>query len=140
MMRKYMTISILLLGISPIFAQQSIDPYSIALVKAALSQPAGFSSSFVEKYMNRLGDGVAIALLKIFSADELETPQMIHRFVPVIKEAFQAPQLISLPENRKPDVTLFLLGNIQRQVSDAGAKAEIAGLIVFIHAQMEIVK
>src|SRR5713101_7279002 len=82
------------------------DPYSVTVVKDLLKQPSGFSSSFSEKQVYRLGDRVSIALLKIHSENELKDPNRIRKFLPLIEEAFRIPNLISIREDQKPRVTL----------------------------------
>ena len=101
------------------------DPYSITIVKALLKQPSGFSSGISEKQINRLGDRVSIALLKIHSENELKDPNRIRKFLPLIEESFRYPDLISIPEDQKPRVTLVLLRVLQMDARDKNLKKEI---------------
>jgi hypothetical protein len=101
------------------------DPYSITIVKALLEQPSGFSSSFSEKQVYRLGDRVSIAVLKIYSENELKDANRIRKFLPLIEEAFRIPNLISIREDQKPRVTLVLLRVLQLEERDANLKKEI---------------
>lgn len=101
------------------------DPYSITIVKALLKQPTGFSSGISEKQISRLGDRVSIALLKIHSEKELKDPDRIRKFLPLIEQCFQYPNLISIPEDQKPRVTLVLLRVLRMDARDAKLKKEI---------------
>lgn len=101
------------------------DPYSITIVKALLKQPPGFSSGISEKQTSRLGDRISIALLKIHSEKELKDPDRIRKFLPLIEECFQYPNLISIPEDQKPRVTLVLLRVLRMDARDENLKKEI---------------
>lgn len=52
-------------------AQEIEDPYSVQAVKALLQSPKDFFTGISEKVVNRLGDRVSVALLKIFGSNEL---------------------------------------------------------------------
>ncbi|HEY2168275.1 MAG TPA: hypothetical protein VGJ30_01515 [Candidatus Angelobacter sp.] len=106
-------------------AVQADNNYSIEEVKALLSQPPGFSSSFSEKQAGRLGDRVSIALMKIYQEDELIKPDNVKRYLPVIGDAFRNPSLISA-EDRTPRVTIVLLKFLMAQVHDRRLKDAIA--------------
>jgi|SRR5262245_57794943 len=112
--------------------QEIQDDYSIHSVKKVLEQPVGFSPSFLEKQTNRLGDRVAIALLKIFDAEELSKPETIRRILPLIHDAFVAPKIISIAEDRKPKVTLFVLTYFEHQVSTPDLREEISQTMNFV--------
>ena len=130
-----------LLLFSSIFAQDKVngqDEYteSIRLVKQSVKNPEGaLGLSFTEKYISRLGDGVAIALLKIYDADGLESQQNIRSYLPIIRAAFFAPKIVELSENRKPEVTIFLLTYLQGRVKDENLKTEISDVIKFVKKQ-----
>src|SRR5882724_6472620 len=119
------------LGIVPhVFSQTSNVPPkdrdpSVRAVEALLQQPSGFSSGFSEKQSDRLGDRVSIALLKIFKNNELEDPENIRRFLPIIRSAFLYPTLVPA-QHRKPKVTLPLLARLERKVTDVELKHQIS--------------
>lgn len=105
-------------------AAQTDSGYSVIEVKELLKQPSGFSSSFSEKQVNRLGDRISIALMKIYSQDDLKDPRNIKRYLPLITDAFRFPQLVAA-EDREPRITLVLLEFLQGQVRDKTLQAEI---------------
>lgn len=108
------------------------DPYAIHLVqgslKTALSQP-GVHTSFVEKQLQRRGDAVSIALLKILDERDLKENRTVEALLDLIREAFSSPNLISLEEDKKPNVTMFLLRYLERGVSDAKTLQDIGETI-----------
>jgi hypothetical protein len=130
-----------LLLFSSVFAQDKVngqDEYtkSIRLVKQAVAlTDEGISLSFTWKRIGRLGDGVSIALLKIYDADALQNPQNIRNYLPVIRTAFGIPKIVRLTENRKPEVTIFLLTYLEGRVKDENLKAQISDVIEFIKEQ-----
>ncbi len=115
---KMMTLRIMtvirygLLLLSATFAQseeRDADAYSIRLVKEAVKNP-GFALglSFTEKEINRLGDRVSIALLKIYDVDGLRSPHNIKNYLRIVRAAFVAPRIVQIVEDRKPQVTMFV--------------------------------
>lgn len=79
-----------------------------------------------------LGDRVSIALIKILSEPEMRNPRKIREFLPLIRTAFLAPQIITVPEDKKPAVTLLLLSYLESTVQDGILKKEIVDLTDFI--------
>lgn len=132
-MRIYFILSCVLFAASAFGGRQREDTYSIDVVKRLLIQPKGFSTGFAEKQANRLGDRVSIALLKIFTEEELMRPQNVAAFLPLIRSSFLSPNLISIEEDRKPDVTLFLLSHLERTVKSPSLGREISQLIVLCY-------
>lgn len=110
-------------------AQVRDDTYSIHLVKNLLQYPAQLGAGFSEKQVNRLGDRVSIALLKILDEKSLSNPQQIRKFLPLIRTAFLAPEIIAIAEDKKPAVTLFLLRYLEVNVQDGNLKNEIIQLM-----------
>jgi hypothetical protein len=113
-------------------AQVRDDPYSIHLVQSLLQYPVQQGTGFSEKQVNRLGDRVSIALIKILSEQEMRNPQKIREILPLIRTAFLAPQIITAPEDKKPAVTLLLLSYLESTVQDGILKKEIVDLTDFI--------
>src|SRR5260370_18406469 len=73
------------------------DPYSIDFVHKALSlHSQGAYVSFVEKNIPRRGDQTSIALLKIFTDDELSNQEIVRSFLPLIQQSFSQPEAISI--------------------------------------------
>ena len=109
------------------------DP-SVRTVEDLLQQLSGFSSGFSEKQSDRLGDRVSISLLKIFNASELEDPENIRKFLPIVRSSFLYPNLIPT-QYRKPRVTLPLLARLARRVADVKLKSEILAVAGFVKEQ-----
>jgi hypothetical protein len=68
-------------------------------------------------------------LIKIFSEQELKDPQRIRKLLPLIRQAFNAPNAISVAEDRSPKVTMLLLRFWLSEVADASLKNDISQLI-----------
>jgi hypothetical protein len=112
------------------------DAYSIRLIHDAVKNPNfALGLSFTEKHINRLGDGVSVALLKIYDSDELKNPQNIENYLPLVEAAFVAPHIITIAENKKPKVTMFLLKFLQKEVTDSELKVKISNTIKYIEKQ-----
>jgi hypothetical protein len=85
----------------------------------------GYSSGFVEKANNRLGDKVGVALLKIYPGKAMYEPDNIRTFLPVIDAAFKYPDMIRDPQDRHANVTLPLLHRLQNKIKDHFLHQEI---------------
>ncbi len=109
------------------------DPYGLAAVREAM-RLKGFSSGFLEKQIDSLGDSVGIAFLKIYSMEQLRQETLAKEYLPVIRAAFSYPRLIARPEDRKPDVTLLLLRSLSKDDWNNDLKKEAADLISFLEA------
>lgn len=109
--------------------EEDRDEYSMTLVKTLLEQPEGFSVSWLEKRQGRLGDRAAIALLKLFTEQELLEPRRLIRSLSVMRGAFSTPCYIEIVADKKPSVTLFVLRGLERQVKDANVSKQIVETI-----------
>lgn len=133
---KFFTMA--LLGIicfsTPMTAQSDdVDHYSLNLVQAAVSMRAqGVIMAKVETRLARIGDAASIALLKIFTQDQLKDPQTIESFLPVIHVAFCNPQFIAEESDKKPAITVFLLNFIHQHVSDSRVQEDIRQTLEFV--------
>ena len=130
------TLCLVLMWNAPFAADES-DPYSVAVVRSLLSLPPGASFGVSEKQNERLGDRAAIATLKLFDEADLTRPETIRKLLPVLRDSFSYPQLISIAEDRRPAVTLFLLHYLERNAPDPALKKEITAVEVFIKARTE---
>lgn len=122
-----------LLAWHPALAQDPTDPYSVATMRSLLT--SGNYLGALEKQNERMGDRAAIAALKIFDEAELTRPENVRKLLPILHESFAYPQLITLAEDRKPSVTLFLLHYLERNVPDLALKKQTAALEAFIKSQ-----
>jgi len=112
--------------------QEGGDVYATRLVRNFLEYPAQLGSGFGEKQLNRLGDRVSIALLKILSEQEMRKPEEIRKMLPLIRGAFIAPQIIPVEGDRTPDVTLLLLNHLKDVVQDPALKSEVSEVETFV--------
>jgi hypothetical protein len=125
--RAFCLLLIMFISAVPYFAAtDEDDPYSVRAVKELLKQPVGFSSGFSEKQVQRLGDRLSIALLKIYSEEELTNPESIKRYLPLVQDAFRFPKLVPLSEDRQPRVTLVLLEFLLSRTRDENLKKQIS--------------
>ncbi len=119
-MRVLALISCVLLAFAASRSEGAEDD-SISVVRTALKLRATGQKivlSHIQKYIPRLGDRVSIALLKILNEQDLEDPQTVRRFLPIIREAFDSPHFISIQEDREPKVTLFLLKHLEANLPE----------------------
>ena len=131
-MRILLAICSIAIVLSTCAAQVGDDSYSIDLVRKLLQSPVLQASGFGEKQMNRLGDRVSIALIKILNEKDLSNPEEIRKILPLIRGAFVAPQIITIPEDKNPAVTVLLLGHLGAIAQDGVLRKEIADLREFI--------
>jgi len=116
-------------------AQGVAEDYDVPVVKRALEDrfpPGQGFFGITEKQLNRLGDRVAIALLKILDDEDLKNPQKVKRALQIVHHSFLYPRLISIVQDKKPNVTLVLLDYINSKTSDPILKKEISVVIKFV--------
>jgi hypothetical protein len=115
------------------------DDYSVPIVKSFIHATASSGvhvlMGFQQREMWRQGDRVSIALLKIYSLEELRDSRVVHNFFPAIQIAFEDLAWVESEQDRKPAVTLFLLTSIEREMQDPAVKKEIADLIGYVKIQ-----
>ena len=119
------------------FAGQNETDYQVEEVKGLLKLPPGSSLSFSEKFLNRLGDRVSIALMKIYTEQELANPANLRRYLPMINEAFQSLRIVPA-DDREPRVTLILLRFVEAQVQDPQLLEEILKTKAVVQKSTEI--
>ncbi len=114
------------------------DPYSITFVRNNLqivTTNPGLRISFAVKDLQRLGDGVSIALLKIVDEKDLSNTKTVEACLQLIQDSFSYPPIISVGVNREPKVTMFLLNYLQRNVSDMQMQRNIQETIQYVKQQ-----
>lgn len=131
------------LGLTASFGKQSDegDPYSLNTVQFELRMRSGgkrVTHSWTQKQLARIGDGVSIALIKILDERDLDNPQIVSDFLPIIRDSFAQPQLISEEVNKKPKVTLVLLRYLRQNVSNAQTQKDIEETIRFVTEKASI--
>lgn len=117
-------------------AQEKSEDYSIPIVKNLLQQPQGVSTGFSEKQLDRLGDRISIALIKILSEQDLKDPERIRRVLPLIRNAFAAPSVVPVAEDREPKVTMLLLKYWLNEVADSSLKQDISQLLTTLKGKV----
>jgi hypothetical protein len=114
------------------------DPHGLKIVRNALQLRTGGRQhirSQNQKQLNRLGDQLSIALLKILNETDFADPALTLDLLPIVRDSFQYPQFITRVEDRVPSVTLFLLNFLKENSSDVAIKAEIQRTIDFVKQQ-----
>jgi hypothetical protein len=103
------------------------DSYSVSVVSSALQylqqqNHAEFSSFADKNYlwpMLPLGDRVSIAILRIYTADELVRPENAGAYLTVTRNAFSMRSSVKEKSDTDPRVTLFVLEYLQeKETSD----------------------
>jgi hypothetical protein len=141
MKQLILTLSCMLWIVSSLTGGQSeeADPYSISLVQKALNaRSQGMTIAKIQTNLSRKGDLVSIALLKALNEGELTDPHVVELFLPVIRDSFSQPEIISIDADKKPKVTLFLLNFLQRNVRDSKTQRDIEETIKFVNEKAKI--
>ena len=116
------------------YLAQVTEDYDVPLVKRALNELAqGASFSFTNKYVSRLGDRGSIALLKILDEKDLQNPRQVKAALRIVRQSFTSLDLIVVPEDKKPKVTLFFLSRLQKETKDPQLRDQISQAIRFIN-------
>jgi hypothetical protein len=108
------------------------DRYSVSEVSSAIRflQRSGVANSIEAKGyiwpLLPLGDRVSIAILKIYTADELVQSANAEAYLTVVRNAFSTPTSVLEKSDLDPKVTLFVLDYLkQKTISDAGIQKRI---------------
>jgi hypothetical protein len=133
-----LVVASLLVLVMGVGGQSGSDPYSLNLVSFELKMNSGGRRavhSWSQKRLVGLGDGIGVAILKILEGPDLKNPETVRDFLPIIRDSFAQPQLISKEVDRTPKVTLFLLRYLQQGVQDSQVQQEIRQTIDFVEKQ-----
>ena len=118
---------------------EEADPYSINFIQKAMKLHAqGIALSTVEKNIPKRGDQTCIALLKILSDPQLSDSKTIEALLPLIRQSFSEPRLISTEVDKEPKVTLFFLAYLRGTLSDPQTRQDIQDTITFIRMRTGI--
>ena len=145
-MKAISLLAVLLLSCSAARSQgagEDCRPYMINLVQAALdtaSSNPGFVSSHIQRGLQMQGDAVAIVLLKVLESRDFTDPQKVRAIIQIIRQSFTAVQAISIAEDKRPKVTVFLLNYVRQNVKDAKLAIEVQQAIDFVMAQTSATK
>ena len=133
------TLAIILLAVVSFdcFGQKKIvlnkndDELIYTVKRLILQQDSGIIHSWDIKDNSRLGDKISVALLKIYTKDEIYDQANINRFLPIIRAAFSFPEVLSAQE-RTPKVTLPLLSRLESKTADPELKKKILEVSEFV--------
>ena len=110
---------------------QAEDRYSIGTVKSALEflKKDGGSSGEMKQYLwplMGLGDRVSVAVLKIYSANELLDAKNTGPYLTAVRNAFSSRRSVHDDADADPKLTLFVLDYLkEKEVSDPGIEKRI---------------
>jgi hypothetical protein len=119
---------------------EDADPYSLSLVRSVLKMNASGQRvvhGWSVKGLSRLGDRVSVALLKVLDTSDLTNPSTIRSYLPIIRQAFDQPQLITVQSDKKPRVTLFFLETLLQTVGDDKTEQDLREAIAFVKAKAD---
>jgi len=85
---------------------------------------AGLSTSWSEKYLERLGDNAAPGIMSYLHSRQL-TKQDTLTALSLVRMSFANPSLIRHASNRDPKNTLVLLDYLNNRTNDADTKSKI---------------
>ena len=130
-MRMLRLLALLVVGAGVASAQQppkafsASDPYSLDFVRSAILyfEHGGFGfegkriawGTIDSPGLNQFGDRVSIALLKIYSREELSQPNNANYSLSAIRTAFEHRSSVLEPSDKEPRITLFLLDYLQEK-------------------------
>jgi hypothetical protein len=80
-----------------------------------------------------------IAVLKLVPHEELTMPKFVQAYLYMTRVAFSRPGMTVCPEDRRPDVTLFLLGYLHDKVTDPDLRTQIESTEKYVRDQTKAV-
>lgn len=111
-----------------------IDPYHTLFVRSAFesfkeSEKHGYYTSFQTKYftnnfpsLTQLGDSTSIAVLKLYTLDELSKPENTRPYIAVVWLSFSDSHRVLDQTDRSLRVTSLVLDYLQQKVPDPRIK------------------
>ncbi len=108
------------------FAQNEDDPHlRQETVQRAFSEVSrGLYTSWSEKYLARLGDSVALEVMKLLQQKKV-TAKDAATAVSLVNMSFAAPRMIRNEADRHPKNTLSLLDDLDQNAADSATKERI---------------
>jgi hypothetical protein len=82
-----------------------------------------------------LGDSTSVGVIKTVSPQDLTKPEVVKAYLKVIRIVFSEPQWIVCPEDKTPEVTVFLLDHLREKVEDKELQREIDSTKDFVLKQ-----
>lgn len=114
-----------------------IDPYHTAFVRSAFesfkeSEKLGIYTSFQTKHftnnfpsLTQLGDSTSVAVLKLYTLDELSMPENTRPYITIVWLSFSDSHRVLDQTDRSPRVTSLVLDYLQQKVPDQRIKSII---------------
>lgn len=93
--------------------------------KVAYGGGVGYVTPLAWQNVQMLGDGTSVGVLKAVSPKDLTKPEFVNAYLQVIRIVFSEPKWAVCPEDKSPEVTLFLLNYLREKVSDEELQREI---------------
>ena len=114
-------LTVLMLAVVVGDGSEKPDPYSLHILRFELKmQSTGLrvNTSFGGKRLARMGDGVAVGLIKIVGWDGMKDPERVKELLPIILKGFSEPRFIVKEDDKNPAVTLLLLDYLKQNTTD----------------------
>ncbi len=111
------------------------DPYSLSVLRFELKmQSTGLrvNTTWGDKYLARMGDGVAVGLIKIVGWDGMKDPERVKQLLPILLKGFSQPRFIVKEDDKNPAVTLLLLDYLKQNTTDGNVRKRIEETILAI--------
>jgi hypothetical protein len=115
------------------------DPYWTDIIKFEFKMNENGQrviSSWSQRILVQLGDRAAVSILKILEPAEVKDPEKIKASLFIIRQAFAAPQSISLEVDKDPRVTLFLLEYWKQNINDPKTQDEVQETLRYVQEQV----
>lgn len=130
MINNFTSICLIALGSCAVISAQtdprsdSVDRFTAArqIVNGVMKSPAGLHVSFTLTAARGIGDGIAVAIMKLTRLKELEDLDNQKRVMLLLEDAFSAPSLIAFEEDKNPGATLVLLTYLMEHSTDPRTK------------------
>ena len=119
-------------------AVEDKDIYSLESVRAILRMRTGgrtFITTQQDKTIMRLGDGIAIAILKLADEQQLADAKYLREILLILQGSFGGPELITEESNKRPRITMLLLDHLRQSTADPDLRAQIDKASDFIRKQ-----
>jgi len=114
-------LTVLMLAVVVGDGSEKPDPYSLHILRFELKMRAIFervSTSAGDKGLARMGDGVAVGLIKIVGWDGMKDPERVKQLLPMLLKGFSQPRFIVKEDDKSPAVTLLLLDYLKQNTTD----------------------
>jgi|SRR6266852_9298808 len=126
---------VLMLAVAVGDGSEKPDPYSLHILRFELKMQATFervSTSAGDKRLARMGDGVAVGLIKIVGWDGMKDPERVKQLLPILLKGFSQPRFIVKEDDKNPAVTLLLLDYLKQNTTDGNVRKRIEETILAI--------